>query len=427
MYETIHPQISKFLKYNVIFNLLDASFFGFGFGFASLVTVLPLFVSRMTDSAILIGLIPAIHSMGWQFPQLLTANHVARQRQFKPMVLAMTIHERVPFLGLAAIAWFGARINVQIALLLTFVFLIWQGLGGGLTATAWQSMIGKIIPSERRGTFFGTQSSAANLLSSLGAILAGIILDRLGSPLDFTLLFLLAALAMAISWVLLAQTREPEFALAGQSLSTGEFWSNLVAILKRDRNFRWFLVMRMLSQGAIMAFAFYAVYAVRQHGLSELEVSLMTGVLLGVQIVANPLLGWIGDRWGHRLAMLSGIIASILSALLAWWAPDPGWFYAVFTFAGIGIAATWTVALAMVQDFGLETERPAYIGLGNTLVAPATILAPLLGGWLADSAGYPTAFLASALAGLLTLIILVFFMRDPRRQTAKRLTAAYTD
>ncbi len=427
MYETINPQISKSLKHNVIFNLLDASFFGFGFGFASLVTILPLFVSRMTDSAILIGLIPAIHSMGWQLPQLLTANHVAHQRQFKPMVLAMTIHERIPFLGLAAVAWFGARMNVQIALLLTFLLLIWQSLGGGFTATAWQSMIGKIIPTERRGTFFGAQSSAANLLASLGAILAGVILEKLGSPMDFSLLFLLAALALAISWMFLAQTHEPEIAPAGFSLSRSDFWSRLGAILKRDRNFRWFLVMRMLSQGAIMAFAFYTVYAVRQHGMSEIAISVVTGLLLGVQTVANPLLGWIGDHWGHRLAMLVGIFASVASALLAWWAPNSSWFYLVFTLAGIGNAATWTVALAMVQDFGAETDRPAYIGLGNTLIAPATILAPLLGGWLADSAGYTAAFLASVFAGLATLVILVFFIRDPHRKTSKLPAAAYTD
>ena len=75
------------LRHNFIVNTLDGGFFGLGVGFASFVTIIPLFVSQMTDSAILIGLIPAIHAMGWQLPQLLTVEHVTRLSRYKPMVV----------------------------------------------------------------------------------------------------------------------------------------------------------------------------------------------------------------------------------------------------------------------------------------------------------------------------------------------------
>ena len=100
--------IDPTLKHNLTANLLDGSFFGMALGFASFVTVIPLFVSQMTDSAVLIGLIPAIHSVGWQIPQLLTSERVARQSRFKPMVLLMTLNERIPFLGLGAGRLFAA-------------------------------------------------------------------------------------------------------------------------------------------------------------------------------------------------------------------------------------------------------------------------------------------------------------------------------
>jgi hypothetical protein len=76
----------KILRFNFIFNLLDGGFFGFALGFSSFVTIIPLFVSTLTDSAILIGLVPAIHNMGWQLPQLLVANKVAQKPRYKPMV-----------------------------------------------------------------------------------------------------------------------------------------------------------------------------------------------------------------------------------------------------------------------------------------------------------------------------------------------------
>ncbi len=310
MYETVQLELRKHLKHNLVVNLLDGGFFGFALGFASFVTVIPLFVSTMTNSAVLIGLIPAIHSMGWQLPQLLTADRVSRQKRYKPMMLLMTTQERIPFLGLALVAWFLPVIGERTALAITFTLLIWQGLGGGFTATAWQSMIGKIIPSERRGTFFGAQSAAANLMSSLGAVLAGLILENLASPLDFTLVFLLASAAMAVSWFFLGMTKEPPSRPVSTAATPRDFWKNLGVILKRDHNFRWFVVARMLSQLALMASAFYTVYAVRRHGMSEITVGIMTGVLLGAQIAVNPILGWIGDRGSHRLAMEIGIAAS---------------------------------------------------------------------------------------------------------------------
>jgi MFS family permease len=416
----MNVEIQKHLRHNLVVNLLDGGFFGFALGFTSFVTVIPLFVSTMTDSAILIGLIPAIHSAGWNLPQLLMANRVSRQKTYKPMVLTLTIQERWPYLALAAVAWFAPQLGVQTALWLTFGLLTWQALGGGFMATAWQSMIGKIFPNEIRGTFYGAQASAANLLASVSAVLAGMILGKLISPNDFTLCFVLAFISMMVSWVFLAMTREPEYTPAEFAASPGHFWSNLGAILRGNRNFRWFLSGRMVAQLAVMAFAFYTVYAVEELGASEVQVGWMTGVLLATQIVANTAMGWLGDRWSRRSVLVIGMAASTLSALLAWLAPEASWFFAAFALAGVANVAVWTISLTMILDFGSEAERPAYIGLANTLVAPANILAPFLGGWLAEQAGYPAAFMASAIGGVAAILIFQLGMREPARLEQQR-------
>jgi len=109
-----------------------------------------------------------------------------------------------------------------------------------------------------------------------------------------------------------------------------------------------------------------------------------------------------------------GALAAAVSAALAWLVPDMTWFYLVFMLAGVANVTFWTTGITLTLEFGTEAERPAYIGLANTLVAPSTILAPLVGGWLADSAGYPATFLASAVGGLLTALILHIMVQDPR-------------
>ena len=152
------------LRFNFTVNVLDGGFFGAALGFASFITIIPLFVIKLTDSAVLIGLIPAIHAVGWQLPQLFTAPRVSRLRKYKRMALIMTLNERIPFLGLAIVAWFSPQLGIQWSLILTFVLLIWQGFGGGFTATAWQSLVAKIIPVNLYGRFFGVQSSAVNMM-----------------------------------------------------------------------------------------------------------------------------------------------------------------------------------------------------------------------------------------------------------------------
>ncbi len=410
----VEKEIRKHLRHNVTVNLFDGAFFGFGMGFSSFSTFVPLFLSKITQSAILFGLIPSIHNTGWLFPQLFTAGWVSRLRRYKGFVLLMTIHERIPFLGLALIAWFLPHLSNQIALWLTFLMLTWQGLGAGFAANSWTSLIVKIIPTEFRGTFFGAQAAAANVLASAGAVLAGILLMKVSDRYDFTLLFLLTVVCMIVSWFALALTREPEDNQKHVPVKKAPFWQGTRTILHRDTNFRWFVATRMLSQFATSGFAFYIVYCVRQFAMDDLTAGILTATLTAVQIIANPLMGWAGDRWGHRRIMSVGVFAAALSGLLAWYAPSLNWFFLVMVFTALANVAVWTLGLAMTVEFGTEEDRPVYIGLANTLIAPVAILAPILGGWLADATGYRTTFIVAAVGGLVTTAMLYFLVKDPR-------------
>jgi MFS family permease len=417
---TLEHAIRKHLKYNLLVNLLDGSFFGLGWGFGSLGTIVPLFVARMTDSALLIGLIPAIHGVAWQLPQLFMANAVARKRVYKPMVMWITVHERIPYLGLALIGIFLADLGKPLALLLTFALILWQGLGAGFTANPWQSMVAKIIPSDWRGTFFGMQASLANILMSGSAIAAGYILEKVRDRWDFALCFLLTLVGMGISLFFLGLTREPvdtEKSLPDRQPLPWREWLN---ILRQDRNFSAFLIVRFLSSFATMGFAFYIVYGLRRFGMSEVTAGFLTAALTITQTLANAGMGWLGDRLGHRAMLITGSLAVTVSSLLAWGGPTIEWLYPVFILAGLANVAYWTIGMAITTEFGTEETRPTYIGLSNTLVAPATILAPLLGGWIADAINFQTTFMVSAVGGLVIAVLLFLLVRDPRpRQKVK--------
>ncbi len=414
MLSPLEQAIRKDLKHNVTAGLWDGSLFGVALGFASFGTILPLFVATMTQSATLIGLVPAIHSAGWLFPQLFTASHVSRLRQLKRTVLLNTIHERVPFLGFAAVALLLPVVGVNAGLLLTFLLLIWQGLGGGFTANAWTSMVSKIIPPESRGTFFGMQAGLANLFISGSAIAAGYLLNALASPWDFAVCFFIASIFFALSWFALAATREPEDTEKFIPEEKSHFWDDAKKVLSRDTNFNWFLIARILSQFATMGFSFYIIYALREFNMTEVVAGYLTATLTISQTIANIGMGWIGDRVGHRVMLIIGAFSAFLSALLAWNAASIAWFYPIFILTGLANVSMWTISMTMTVDFGNETDRPIYIGLSQTLTAPATIIAPILGGWIADSAGFVPTFTISTILSLVMVGILIFLVKDPR-------------
>jgi MFS family permease len=220
---------------------------------------------------------------------------------------------------------------------------------------------------------------------------------------------------MGVSMFFLGLTREPVDDEKEIPEVLPPPWQGGWALLRRDRNFLAFLIVRLLAQFGMMSFAFYIVYGVRAFGMDEITAGWLTATLTITQTVANVVMGWLGDRVGHRSMLVVGALATALSSLLAWEARSIAWLYPVFILTGLANVAYWTIGMAFTVAFGSETERPVYIGLSNTLVAPFAIIAPLIGGWIADATNFRTTFLVSAWLGVGIVILLLLFVRDPHK------------
>jgi MFS family permease len=410
----VQSNVQQHIKHNFITNVVDGGFFGWGLGFASFVTVIPLFMSQLTDSAVLIGLVVALHNFGWQLPQVFVSGWVTRLNRYKPMVMRITLHERWPFFALAGVALLSSVINTQWAAILAVLVIAIHAFSAGLAAPAWQSMIAKVIPQDRIGTFFGSQSGAANTMSAIGAIVAGLILVSLPAPYNFALSFSLTGLLMMISMWFLGRTREPEHEVRPESVTAAFAWKPLLRILQRDTNFRWYLIVRSLSNFVWMAINFYTVYAVGRFGLDTQTVGFLPALFLISQGVAAPVLGWLGDRIGHRLVYAGGVLVMVISALLAMTAQQLPLFFVAYILAGASNAAYWSVGIALSLEFARPEEKPLYVGLINTGMAPFLLISSLIGGALADNFGYPAAFGFAAIMGLITIGVTLFLVRDPK-------------
>lgn len=419
------PELQEYLRHNFTVNVFEGAFFGLGLGFASTVTVVPLFVDSLTDSTVLIGLVASVQMIGWQLPGILTAGHVSRLRRYLPMVMWMTIHERWPWFALALVAVFLTTTAPTLALILTFICLCWFAIGGGFTATAWQSLIGKIMPLHRRGTFWGVQAAAASIMTAFGSVIAGQILGAVAYPVNYGICFALAGTAMMISLFFLSRTHEPEREVVLKVTEEKRPLLRVATILQNDRNFNVFLIARILTQVSWTAVAFYTIYGVREFEITPATATLLGSVLTIAETAANPFIGYFGDKWGHRRVFAFGCVAMAISAGLATFGTTTATLYFIFAFAGIAHSTFWTTAMTMTLEFSDEDERPFYIGFTNTMIAPATLFTPIIGGWIVEQYGFAITFGVAAVAAILTALILLFLVQEPRtRRKARGLAPA---
>lgn len=405
-------------RWNFTVNVLDVAFFLLALSMVSQTTIMPLLVRELTDSTLAIGLIPAIASVGYLLPQLLIANYAEGLRRKKRFIQIISgIGERGPYLATGILVLtLGARAP-EVVLVGFFLLLAITNTAAGLGTPPWYDLIAKAIPARRRGLWAGVSRGLGSLLGIGGATLAGRFLAEYGFPRGFAFCFFAATASLIISWIALSLNREPDSLVTKPRVSLTVYLRQLPAVLRRDRNYLRYLVARSVAVLGGMGTGFFMVYGADRFTIAGQMVGTLTGVLVGSQALGNLLLGAVADRLGHRAILAFGALTMAVAALSVLLAPSAAWLAVTFALVGLSTAAALVSSLNIILEFCAPEDRPTYIGLTNTLMAPATALTPLIGGALATAIGYGPMFgLAIVLAGL-GGALLGFWVREPRRHT----------
>ena len=131
--------------------------------------------------------------------------------------------------------------------------------------------------------------------------------------------------------------------------------------------------------------------------------------------MSNLIFGWLADKYGHKLVIEISNLALILTSVFAVLAPAPEYFYLVFGLQGIYSAGLILSGIMIIFEFCKEDIRPTYIGLTNSIVGVFAGATPLVGGWLADAAGFSWLFGASLVFSIIALWLLHFTVTEPRK------------
>jgi MFS family permease len=424
--EAYEAYIRKNETWNFVANTMDLVFYNLAGSFIFGSTVLTLYASHLTDSAILIGLIPAIQSIGYFLPQLLMARQTEQLARKKPLVMKISVVERLPYLfvTLGILLWPGAPTWLSFTILALSLAI--ATFAGGLASPAWQGMLAKVIPARRRGVFFGLSQALGGMLGIGGAAISRHVLDAYAYPLSFGLCFLFCFIGQALSWASLSFNREPAKEPGKEAVSSADYWRRLPRVLRDNLNFARYLGSRALIILGSMGTYFYIVYARHAFQVTDAFAATLTIVALISQTVCTPVLGWLADRYGYKwlteLSTLFGLGVIILVLV----APSAAWFYAVFALANASSSGMMVAGLSMTMEFSSPEDLPTFAALANTLLAIPILLSPVIGGWLIDSLGYQVLFVAALVFLGLGWGAMHWGVREPRheRQRLEALAAA---
>lgn len=410
---TLNPEVVKHIKRNFFANILDAGFWFFGDSFVAAYTILPVFMSTLTDSPILIGMIPALEGAGWFLPQLFLAKHLESKNRRLPLVLKLGIFDRVPYLFLALGAYLVLKLDQKVAIVLFLLFYGIKVFSSGLVALPWQELIATVIPVSHRGRYWGFSLILGKLLGMFGAIIAGLMLAKITYPLNYAYMFLVGFICVAISYIFLSLNIEPE--INRQTFAkTINVWGRIKVILDANKNFAVFLVNRGFVFLSFMGLGFVTVYGIEKFHLPISYSAIFTAVMLIAEIVGFGIWGTIGDKDGYKrvievcnLFLIVGLVALLFV--------DSIWgLYIVFGIISFAHSGEFIADQNIAMEFGKEADRPTYIGMSKTLIGPFLLAAPIIGGGIVKLWGYQSMFLTALIISMIAFVIIKFFVEEPR-------------
>lgn len=371
------------------------------------------FVSHLTQSPILLGLVIPIHDGVWALPQLWVSGFL----QSWPRKLGL--YRGTGFVRISC--WLTLAVVMvlvsQPGWLLTLFFLVFSVgmLASGLGGLPFMEVVGKTVSPGRRGEFFAWRFGLGGLLGIGASALVSWLLAPtapLAFPHNFGLLAFLYWVFASISVLSFDQVEEQPGTTIQPRASVVAQLTRARQFLRRDPDYRRLILMMSLLILAGSATPFFAVYVQQKLGGSRQMIGVYLAVMIGANLLANLVFGRISRRYGNQrvvnIALMAGISMSLLVLALVLLAGPlklsgqaaSYWLVPVFIFSalrgtGIGIAGN-----SLILDMAPETERSLYLGFYNTFLG-VVMLAGMVSGLVVSAFGLTTLLILTLLAHLL--------------------------
>jgi Na+/melibiose symporter-like transporter len=409
-------------RWNFTVMAAESAAFQIAMSWVDPIAVLPLFIDRLAQSTVLVGLVTVLQRLGWILPQLPMAAILGHRPRRLPYLQWGVFFGRLPFLAFVVYLWIYGIRNPGFVLAFMMVGYLSVALGNGIVTVSWQDIIAKSIPGTVRGRFFATMQFA----TAVGAVGVGFGVRMMlgpsgpGFPLGYTILFTCMAVFLCLSTLGCAITREPIRPVLERPQSVRQLIGSARPMLRDHGDFRGLVLIAILGSSMSFTTPFYVVYATRILGVPEQ----LAGVYIWASVLGGAgfsiLWGHLNDRRGPLTVIRAGCAFVIIAPVLAVSIPLvlravgivalgslpllPYVFALVFVVGGSTNGALWMGSMNYLFELCDHRDRPRYIAILNYLALPGALV-PLLIGWLLDYLPYQLVFCFIASSGIAAALV----------------------
>jgi MFS family permease len=344
-------------------------------------------------------------------------------------------------LGIFGLASLAAAAAWNLASLI--VFRVLQGAGAAVFPLSF-AIIRDEFPPEKIGLGVGTVSSVFGVGGGVGLVLSGVIIEHL----TWHWLFLIGAVPVLASTVLLGlfvpespvkHPTKPDYA-GGVAFSLALVWVSTERRVPEPLvDLKTFARREMAATNVttlVMGFSMFSTFILLPNfvqvplglppevadlldygfGASPVEVGLFFVPSSVAMMIAGPLAGALGTRYGSVLTLRIGIgFLALALTLLATIHDAPWTIYAWMVFMGVGLAFSFASLGALVIDYSPPGETGVASGMNTIMrtigaalgsqIAAAIISANTLAGTeIPLERGFTLAFTISAIGALVALV-----------------------
>ena len=144
------------------------------------------------------------------------------------------------------------------------------------------------------------------------------------------------------------------------------------------------------------------------HGLKELS-WVVTAYLL-TSTIAVPISGKLSDIYGRKKLFLIAIFVFVAGSALSGLSQNMAELIVFRAFQGLGAGMLFSMTFAVIGDLFAPAERARWQGIIGGVFGIASIIGPLLGGYLTDHASWRWNFYINVPVGILAFFMISTFM-----------------
>jgi len=387
-------------KRNFIALMMEGTLFLTATSFLDEDTVISVFIHTFSGSLQLTGLASTLRTAASLIAQLLVGPYVHRIKNLPAFIVTIMFIFRPLFLLMVLILAFELDSSVIIWIFLLIYALFWAS--DGTVVVPWLDVLGRVMPSKRRGRLFGNQQ----VFGGIGGLIAGYIvkttLDNawLSEPAKFSILFSLAGILLLFSAIAMLFVRDSDKRISSPRVNIMEYYRKLPGYLKLNRDYRRMLSVQLIGSFGGAVIPFIVLFGKSTFELSPAQVSTIIYLQIMGSLIGGFFWGTLSQRFGNRYVIwVSKFISCIIPLLglisigLYGIIPPMLLLVPMCVLAGINKGA-WMGYTNYTIDVVDEENRPAYFVLTSLITFPTTFLS-YLAGVMADTLGFIPLFIIS--------------------------------